>query len=280
MTSPTPPASGFDPEAEQEVDFAKYVRLLAFRWWLLAAGLVIGAVIGYAVSLGGTQVYSATATIYLGQPLTPGGNGSVQTLATNPAAVGQVIHSLLVDNLVARKCKGKASAFRKGISSSAVSGSGNSKTNTNPLVSISVQTKKKKLAACAATGLANETVKRLGPYPKAKIVNLDAEIAADRKAIASIQQATSDPSVSSTDKLVVGLTLRNYQVDENTALQLLTTAKNVESPSLVTGAAAQKVTARSRRNTVLIAALIGLVLGAVVALLWDRVAARLPASSA
>jgi len=31
---------------------------------------------------------------------------------------------------------------------------------------------------------------------------------------------------------------------------------------------------------VLIAALIGLVLGAVVALLWDRVAARLPASSA
>jgi capsular polysaccharide biosynthesis protein len=280
VSSSTPPSRGFDPEAEQEVDFAKYVRLLAFRWWLLAAGLVIGAVIGYAVSLGGTQVYSATATIYLGQPLTPGGNGSVQTLATNPSAVGQIIHSLLVDNLVARKCKAKASLFRKGISSSAVSGSGNSKTNTNPLVTISVQTKKKKLAACAATGLANQAVSRLGPYPKAKIANLDAEIAADRKAIAAIQQATSDPSVSSTDKLVVGLTLRNYQVDENTALQLLTTAKNVESPSLVTGAAAQKVTARSRRNTVLIAALIGLVLGAVVALLWDRVAARLPAGSA
>ena len=43
MTAPAPPSRGFDPEAEQEVDFAKYVRLLAVRWWLLAAGLVVGA---------------------------------------------------------------------------------------------------------------------------------------------------------------------------------------------------------------------------------------------
>ena len=68
MTTPAPPQRGFDPEAEQEVDFARYVKLLGVRWWLLAAGLVAGAVIGYLVSLGGSQVYSATATVYLGQP--------------------------------------------------------------------------------------------------------------------------------------------------------------------------------------------------------------------
>ena len=68
MTAPAPPSRGFDPEAEQEVDFAHYVKLLGARWWLLAAGLVAGAVIGYLVSLGGNQVYQATATIYLGQP--------------------------------------------------------------------------------------------------------------------------------------------------------------------------------------------------------------------
>ena len=71
MTAPAPPSRGFDPEAEQEVDFAKYVRLLGVRWWLLAAGVVAGAVIGYLVSLGGSQVYSATATVYLGQPYNP-----------------------------------------------------------------------------------------------------------------------------------------------------------------------------------------------------------------
>lgn len=279
MTGPTPPHRGFDPEAEQEVDFAKYVRLLAVRWWLLAAGLVIGAIIGYVVSIGGTQVYNATATIYLGQPLTPGGNASVQTLATNPSAVGQVIHSQQVDTFVAKKCKTKASKFRKGISSAAVNGSSNSKTNTNPLVTISVQAKKAKVAACAANGLAHEAVNRIGNYPKAKIANLESEIAYDRKAITAIQQATSDPSVATTDKLIVGTTLRSYQVDESTALQLLTTARTVESPSIVTGAAAQKVTARSRRNTVVIAAVIGLILGALAALLWDRVVPRLTASA-
>jgi capsular polysaccharide biosynthesis protein len=278
VTTPASPRQGFDPEAEQEVDFAKYARLLAVRWWLLAAGLVAGAVIGYLISLGGTQVYKATATLYLGQPLTPGGNASVTTLQTNPSAVGQIIHSQQVLNTVAAKCNATASQFGKGVSSASAGGGSSAsttKTAVNPLVSISVQTRTARLAKCAANGLANEAVKALGSYPKAKIANLQAEIAADKKAIKSIQQATADPTVSTTDKLIVGTTLRTYQVDENTALQLLTTATKVESPSIVTRAAPQRVTARSRRNTVVVAALIGLILGALLALLWDSVVPRL-----
>src|SRR5581483_8642570 len=105
VTAPAPSSRGFDPEAEQEVDFARYARLLAARWWLLAAGLVAGAVIGYLVSLGGTQVYSATATLYLGQPYTASGNSPALGIQTNPGAVSQVIHSALVDSIVAQKCK-------------------------------------------------------------------------------------------------------------------------------------------------------------------------------
>ena len=43
---------------------------------------------------------------------------------------------------------------------------------------------------------------------------------------------------------------------------------------LVSGAS-HKITARSRRNTVVIGALIGLILGALTALFWDRGAALL-----
>ncbi len=57
------PEHSLDPEAEQEVDFGRYVRLVAARWWLVVAGLIVGAVVGYAVSLGGTQRYQATATL-------------------------------------------------------------------------------------------------------------------------------------------------------------------------------------------------------------------------
>src|SRR5205814_1794351 len=36
----------FDPEAEQEVDFGRYWRLLGARWWVVAAGFVVGAKVG------------------------------------------------------------------------------------------------------------------------------------------------------------------------------------------------------------------------------------------
>src|SRR2546427_8583626 len=97
--------SSFDREAEQEVDFGRYVRLLGTRWWLLAAGLVAGAVIGYLVSLGGSQVYSATATLYLGQPYSASSSVALQSVNTNPSAVGTVVHTSLVEFAVAAHCK-------------------------------------------------------------------------------------------------------------------------------------------------------------------------------
>lgn len=278
MSTPTTPRHGFDPEAEQEVDFAKYGRLLAVRWWLLAAGIVAGAVIGYLASLGGTQVYSATATIYLGQPYTASGNSQVQGTQTNPGAVAQVIHSQQVDEQVARQCKTHTAQFRQGISSAAVSGSSNTKTNTNPLVTISVQARQSKLAACAANALAAQAVNRLGTYANAKIANLKKQIADDTAAIASIQAAVANPAISVTDKLLLETTLRTDQLDKIDATQFLQQATQIERPQILTGAAAQKVTARSRRNTVVIAAVIGLILGALAALLWDRVLAVLPRS--
>jgi hypothetical protein len=277
VTAPAPPARGFDPEAEQEVDFAKYVRLLAVRWWLLAAGLVAGAVIGYLVSLGGSQVYSATATVYLGQPYTPTASALIQNPQTNPSAVGAVAQSLSVQNIVANRCHAKVAAFKKGISTQAVATGASSKTGAqiNPLVKISVQAKKGKVAACAANGLAQEVVKHLGTYPASKIANLKAHLAFDNQDIKTIQTAIANPAISPTDKLILQTTLRTDQLDKTTNSQLLLLATQVESPKVIAQAAAHKITARSRRNTVVIAALIGLILGALAALLWDTVVPRL-----
>ena len=59
--------------------------IVAARWWLVIAGLILGAVIGYAVSLGGGQLYQATATLYLGQPYSASGNVQLQAAQTNPS---------------------------------------------------------------------------------------------------------------------------------------------------------------------------------------------------
>lgn len=276
MTAPAPPQRGFDPEAEQEVDFARYVRLLGVRWWLLAAGLVAGAVIGYLVSLGGHQVYQATATVYLGQPYTPTGSALIQDPQTNPSAVGQAVNNQLAIIAAAHLCGTKPGAIKKGISTQAVAtgatkGSGPA---INPLVKVSVQTKKAKVAACAANALAVAAVKSLSSYPAAKIANLKAQIASDDAGIKSIQDQIAGGNISDTDKLVLLQLLRSDQLDRTTNSQLLLLATKVESPSVYLRAASNKITARSRRNTVVIGALIGLILGIIAALLWDPVASR------
>ncbi len=265
---------GFDPEAEQEVDFARYARLLALRWWLLAAGLVIGALIGYGISAGGTQVYSASATVYLGQPYSASGNIQLQNLQTNPSAVAAVVHSESVIGAVAAQCKVKPNTFRSGISTQAVAGA-LTKNGQNPIVKISVQAHRSKVAACAANGLAQKVVAKISLFAVRKINNFISQIQADNQSIDAIKKGIDSPSVSTTDKLLFQIQLRTYQQDKLAATQLLLQAKQVEEPQVLTPAASQRVTARSRRNTVVVAALIGLVLGALVALLWDRLAPKL-----
>src|SRR3989441_1679372 len=130
--------SSFDPDAEQEVGFGGCWRLLGSRWWLLAAGLVVGAVIGYAISLGGSQRFKATATLYLGQPYSASGNVQLQAAQTNPSTVRQIAHAESIVEQAASACKAKPAQFRRGISTQNVAGN-IAKNGQTPLVTISVQ---------------------------------------------------------------------------------------------------------------------------------------------
>ena len=264
--------TGFDPEAEQEVDFGRYWRLLASRWWMPAAGLVVGAVVGYLIALGGNQVYKATATLYLGQPYTASGNVQLQAAQTNPSSVRVIAHADSVLAKAASQCKAKPALFRGGISTQSVAGN-IAKNGQSPLVSLTVQSKKRKVASCAANAIAASVVDKLSAFSNQKIANFRSQIAQYNADIKAINEALSGSSVSSTDKLLQLQRLTNDQLNKLSTTQLLSQASQVEKPSVLTGAHSTKVTARSRRNTVVVAALIGLVIGAIVALMWDGVAA-------
>jgi capsular polysaccharide biosynthesis protein len=269
------PDKGFDPEAEQEVDFARYARMLLKRWWLVLIGVVAGAVIGFLLSLGGAKVYSAQATIYLGQPYN--GTTPIITLQNQPSVVGQIANSQAVDAKVATQCKTSVESFRKGISVQKVASASSSSSKTsgaiqaNPLTTVTVQTAKGKVAACAANALARAAVAGIAAYPLAQIALYTRHVAADNAAINSINAAIADPSVTGTDKAVLQQSLRSDQADLSTYSQLLLVAQQVEMPKVTIVAVAHQITAQSSRNTVLIAALIGLILGIIAALLWDRI---------
>jgi capsular polysaccharide biosynthesis protein len=264
--------AGFDPEAEQEIDFGRYWRLIAARWWVVVAGLVIGAVVGYSVSLGGTQTFQATAVVYLGQPYTASGNIPLQSAQTNPSTVRAIVHSDAVLVGVAAACKAKLADFRSGISTQAIAGN-IVKNGQSAEVSISVQSHKRRVAACAANQLAKAVVEKTSAFANQKIANFRAEVSTDEKQIALINQALQRGGLSSTDQLLLQLRLATTQQDRLSTNQLLLQATQVEAPKILTGATAQRTTARSRRNTVVVAALIGLVIGAIAALMWDGVAA-------
>jgi len=264
--------STFDPEAEQEVDFGRYWRLLAARWWVPAAGLVVGAVVGYLIALGGNQVFKATATLYLGQPYTASGNVQLQAAQTNPSSVRVIAHAESVIARAASQCKAKPALFRGGISTQSVAGN-IAKNGQTPLVSLTVQSRKRKVASCTANAIAAIVAEKLSAFSNQKIANFRAQIAQYNAEIKQINDTLGGSVASSTDKLLLLQRLTNDQLNKLNTTQLLSQANVIEKPSVLTSAHSSKVTARSRRNAVVVSALIGLVLGAIVALMWDGVAA-------
>src|SRR5919199_4988453 len=113
MTTTTERPPHVDYDVEQEVDFGRYVGSVLLRWWLPVAGLVVGALVGYVISLGGSQVFRAQATIYLGQPY-GGASSNVQIvgLQTNPASVHQIVTAESVIDQVAATAGMRPSELR------------------------------------------------------------------------------------------------------------------------------------------------------------------------
>jgi hypothetical protein len=270
-------------DAEREVDLRSYWDRIASHWWLPAAGLAVGLVIGYLISLGGSQVYRGKAVVYLGQPLSASGV-QIQSQATNPSTVRTIVTSEATIDSVARKVALKPSQLRGHISTQAVAGN-ITRLGQNPLVSISVTGGLRGKIAHAANELAKAVVASpaLANYANTKITNLSALIANEQSALNSLdknikaQQAASNaPGLSTTDRLILTNTLNGLIQQRLVTVQQLTTnqqllalAKDVEAPKITTRAVAIKTTARSRRNSVLVAGLIGLILGTIAALLYE-----------
>lgn len=285
---PRPAHRTADYDAEQEVDFGRYGRALAVRWWLPLVGVVAGVIVGYMLSLGGAQVYQATALVELGTPLAPGG-GLIPTLASNPRSVDEVVRSATAQNIAARAAGERAGAIRGNVSTESVTGAV-AKSAQVPLVKITLTGSRPTKVAAAANSLAQTVVERTSTgYVNGKIRALQqqrtgqsAEIVSIDQRIALLDQATRKSSLAFTDRLLLTseadnleqrrTNLVNQQAQTEQALEF---AKTNERSSIVEPAAAVKTTARSRRNSILVAALIGLIVGALVALLWEPFAGRL-----
>jgi hypothetical protein len=280
---------------EQEVDLSSGWTRLKTRWWLPVGGLLVGAFIGIALALAGGTVWRAQTIVYLGQPFAPLGGGQIQSLATNPRTVNEIIHSQAALKRASAISGIPVSRLRSAISTKELTAAGQLR-GINPLMEITVKGSGKRKVELAADALSRRVTGRVSAYVTEKVVQLQrtvdvstAQLAAVTSRIETAQrqqaQLNSNPSIPLTEKLLLNLNLNSVittadarrtalQDDLSEAQQLLNLAQNVEKSKIVEPAAASKTTARSRRSSLIVGALIGLIVGAIAALVVDPISAR------
>jgi len=276
-----------DLEAEQEVDLGRYASTVAARWWLPLLGILLGAAVGYALSIGGGKVYEAEARIYLGNPFSPAGGATVQSLQTQPSTVSEIIRSEAALRRAARAAGMRVGELRGRVSSSAVRNATPRVAQTS-LVTIRVTGSRPVRTERAANALATHVVESVSGYVDRKIETFNETLGTLQEAIntntariTTLNQALERPGISLVEQLIlisqvdnneqrrVGLINQQAQTQ-----QLLSLAQDVERASIYEPAAAVKTTARSTRNSVVVGAILGLLLGLAAALAWDTLAAR------
>jgi hypothetical protein len=264
-----------DIAAEQEVDLGTYWSAIVARWWLALLGLIVGAFVGYLISLGGKQVWKASATVYLGASYSPVGGVFLQGPQANPSTAGTIARAESSIEAAAARAGMRASDLRGNVSTQTIStGAGTTvvRTTGNPLVRVTVQASTRRRAQVAANAVAAVVVDRLAPYADRKIEALRQRIDDDQKEIDSIRRGFS--AGDATARAVLAVQIGDVLDDQLQAKQLLIQAQEIERPQILTRAAAVKTTARSRRNSVVVAAFLGLVLGIIAALVWEPLTRR------
>jgi hypothetical protein len=290
-----------DPRApdleEQEVDLSSAWQRLKLRWWLPVGGLLVGALIGLALALAGGSVWRAETIVYLGQPFAPLGGGQIQSLATNPRTVSEIVRSESVLQDISRETGIPVSKLRSSISTQELVATGQPRAGVIPLIEIGVKgdAGPRKIEQ-AADRLAERVVENVSGYVAGKVESLEQQVAVSEAQLeaveARIQTAQrqqdsliQDQSIPLDQRLLLSANLNSVittadarrtalQDDLFEARQLLILAEDVEQSRVVEPSAAVKTTARSSRTSLLVGALIGLLLGAIAALVAEPIAAR------
>jgi len=271
--------------AEREIDLGRWKQAAIDRWWIVAAGLLAGIVVGALYSLSGGSVYQASALIAPGQPFSPQGS-PVLSYQSSPRAIEKLVTSESALKRAAKAAGIGIGALRGHVSTQTVATGASSSTASRGavLIEITVQLHKPRHAEDAANALGRIVVgDTTSKYVRqsidgftVKITNYQAQLSILKQRIDELTKDVNAPSLNFTDKLLLVASLDNAQtrfgtISDNLSLaqQQQTLAQSVELAQTIEPAVAHKTTARSRRNSILVGALIGLIAGAIVAIVVD-----------
>jgi hypothetical protein len=271
------------------------VQRILRRWYVVAVAVVVAVLLVVLHGASPTHTVEGTATVYLGQPVTPGGVGIFQNPPGGSVANAQ---STANSQLVLH-----AAAAAAGVPQDTITGNvavhqtaaaaATTKTTGGPItVQIIVQGswKKPTTAATIVSVIAAAVQRSANTYQNAKLITDEKAIKSAQAAISQLQQSIAietgqitrllhSSNASTSVALVALLNQRSADADQlNTLQSSLQTNQNavasiryVESAQIITPAAGRTVTATTRRSSYVIAAFIGLIVGCLIALAWEAV---------
>lgn len=265
---------------EREIDFGRWRVALVHFWWLPVGGLVLGAIIGVLFSFRGGTDYKAAALLSLGQPVSPGG-AVIPSFATNPRAVSQIVSSRSAQAEAEHAAGMRDGALGGNVSVTQVGTvTGPGAARATPLISLLVQGASGRKTEIAANTLARRVVAlTTAPYVDTKIAayaevlqTTNSQLSSINLRLNALNAAIKKSHLAPLDELVLISQIDNSEQRQGNLLnqkavtqEQLAFAKNVESAKVITFARAQKSSAHSRRTSLLIGGLIGLLIGAVAA---------------
>lgn len=295
VVSVAPSVDPVDSEPAREVRVSEYVQRILRRWYVVVVAVVIAVLLVILHGASPTHTVEGTATVYLGQPVTPNGG------AVFPASPGgSVANAQAVANSAAVLRQAAAAA---GVQEDTITGNvavhqtaataATTKTTGGPItVQIIVQGSWKQPATARAivSVIATAVQRSANAYQTAKLTAAQQAIASEQTAINQLQQNMSveagqisklvHSSASSASVALVALlnqrtadatVLATEQTNLQDNLNSVASIKYVEAAQIITPAAGRTVTATTKRSSYVIAAFIGLIVGCLIALAWEAV---------
>src|SRR6266516_2603399 len=108
-----------DADAEREIDLGRWKQAAVERWWLVAAGLVAGVVVGALLSLAGGSVYQASVLIAPGQAFSPNG-APILNYLSSPLGINDLVTGEATLKEAARRAGVPVSKLRGHVSTQSV----------------------------------------------------------------------------------------------------------------------------------------------------------------
>ena len=278
------------PGTEQEIDLRSYVDRILKRWWIVAICVILAVIASFTITrTSNKNLTQGTATVYLGQPVSPNGSLVPNPLSSNPLYATALAKQRPYQE-VAEQAAGLPQGALKGhVSVALISTAVGVKGIAVPLAQVTVQGPfTPAQSAAAANSMSEQIVAKSNAYTDAK---KDAVIAARDSLQDRIDAlaADADDVKAQLDKLVsanLGAAERAslsapllgiLQYDSNTEALLqeqlpdlqaqVDYIENVEGGSVITPARGAKVAPTSKQFSLLVAIVLGLIVGVLLAIL-------------